>query len=101
MIDENASSNSLDELIQANIPLRRERIIDIKMEERKNENFEPLENPIPFPVPLEMEYKPKDPFLQDLKEPIVNVGVKLIMPWLFHLMGIRVNFELLNHAHWN
>jgi hypothetical protein len=23
----------------------------------------------------------------------------IIMPWLFHLMGILMNFEVLNHAH--
>jgi len=45
MIDEDASSSSHYELIQANIPLRSERIIDNEMEERKNElilTFEPL-----------------------------------------------------------
>jgi hypothetical protein len=66
MVDEDASSSSHYELIQANIPLRSERIVDNKMEERKNElvlTFEPSENPIPFPVPLEKEYEPKDPFL--------------------------------------
>jgi hypothetical protein len=25
----------------------------------------------------------------------------IIMPWLFHLMEILVNFEVLNHTHWN
>jgi hypothetical protein len=72
MIEENASNSFHYELIQANIPLKCERIIDNEMEERKTElvlTFEPPENPIPFPVPLEMEYEPKDPFLQDLKEP--------------------------------
>jgi hypothetical protein len=62
MIDKNASNSSHDELIQANIQLRRERIIDNEMEERNNEHYEPLEDPIPYPVPLEMEYEPKDPF---------------------------------------
>jgi hypothetical protein len=60
MIDEDASSNSHDELIQANIPLTSERIIDNKMEERKNEHFEPLATSIPYLVPLEMEYARKD-----------------------------------------
>jgi len=80
MIDVNASSNSYDELIQANIPLRSERIIDNEMEEKKNElilTFEPPKDPIPHPAPFEIEYAPKDPFLQNLKEPIEIVGVKL------------------------
>jgi hypothetical protein len=25
----------------------------------------------------------------------------IIMPWLFHLIGIPVNFEVLDHVHWN
>jgi hypothetical protein len=75
MIDEDSSSSFHDELIQANIPLRRERIINNEMEERKNEHFEPPKDPIPYPVPLEMEYEPKDQFLQDLQEPIKKVRV--------------------------
>jgi hypothetical protein len=80
MIDEDASSTSHVELIQANIQLRRERIIDNEMEERENElvlTFEPLKDPIPLPVPLEMEYASKDHFLQDLEEPFEKVGVQL------------------------
>jgi hypothetical protein len=45
MIDEDASSSSHDELVQANIPLSSERIIDNEVEERRNElvlTFEPL-----------------------------------------------------------
>jgi len=41
MIDENASNSSHDELIQANIQLRRERIIDNEMEERNNNIMNP------------------------------------------------------------
>jgi hypothetical protein len=80
MIDDNASSNSYDELIQANIPLRSERIIDNEMEEKKNElvlTFEPPKDSIPHPAPLEMEYAPKDSFHQNLAKPIEEVGVKL------------------------
>jgi hypothetical protein len=67
-------------LIQANITLRSEGIIDNEMEENKNElvlTVEPPKDPIPHPVPLEMEYAPKDPFLQDLEEPVEKVGLKL------------------------
>jgi hypothetical protein len=77
MIEEDTSSSSHYELIQANTALRSERIIDNEMEERKNEHFELLEDPILYPVPLEMEYKPKYPFLQHLEEPIEKVGVQL------------------------
>jgi hypothetical protein len=80
MIDDDASSTFHDELIQVNIPLRSEKIIDNEMEERKNElvlTFEPPEDPIPYPVPLEMEYAPKDPFLLVFEEPIDKVGVQL------------------------
>jgi hypothetical protein len=86
MIDVNASSNSYDELIQANIPLRSERIIDNEMEEKKNElilTFEPPKDPIPHPAPFEMEYEPKDSFNQNLKKPIEKVGVKLN---IFHVV---------------
>jgi len=80
VIDDDASSNSHDELIQTNIPLRSERIIDNEMEEKKNElvlTFEPPKDPIPHPAPFEMEYAPKDPFLQNLEVTIEKVGVKL------------------------
>jgi hypothetical protein len=80
MIDDDDSSSSRDELIQANRSLRSERIIDHEMEERKNElvlTFEPPKDPIPHPVPLEMEYTLKDQFLQDLEEPFEKIGVKL------------------------
>jgi hypothetical protein len=80
MINETASNSFHDELIQANIPLRRERILDNKMGERKNKlvlTFETLEDPIPYSAPFEMEYEPKDSFLQDLEEPIEIVGLKL------------------------
>jgi hypothetical protein len=52
-------------------------IIDNKMEERKNEQFEPPVVPIPYPIPLEMECTAKNPFLKHLEEPIEKVGVKL------------------------
>jgi hypothetical protein len=80
MIEEDASSSSHDELIQANIPLKSERIIDNEIEETKNElvlTFEPPEDPIPHPVPLEIEYAPKNPFPLDFEEPIDKVGAQL------------------------
>jgi hypothetical protein len=52
MIDENASSSSHYELIQAIIPLSSERIIDNKMEERNNEHFEPPEDLISLNLAL-------------------------------------------------
>jgi hypothetical protein len=43
--------------------------------------------------------------LESLKElSITQLNKKInniIMPWLFHLMGIIVNFEVLNHVYWN
>jgi len=56
-------------MIQANIPLRSERIIDNEMEDRKNEHFDPPEDPIPYTVPLEMEYEPNAHFPHHLEEP--------------------------------
>lgn len=80
MIDGDASSSYHDELLQANITPRSEGIIDNKMEEMKNElvlTFEIPEDPIWYPALFKMDYAPKDPFLQDLEEPIEKVGVKL------------------------
>lgn len=50
------------------------------MEKRENElvlTFELPKDPIPHLVPLEMEYAPKDHFIQDLEVPIEKVGVQL------------------------
>ncbi len=54
MIDDDASSGSHDELIQANITLRSEGIIDNEMEEMKNEHFEPPKNPNPYSAPVSL-----------------------------------------------
>jgi hypothetical protein len=82
-------------LIQANIPLRSENKINNEMEERKDENFELPEYPIPYPVPLKMEYMPKDPFYQYLEEPFEKEGVHL---HIFHaawpLLSVKKCFYL-------
>jgi hypothetical protein len=39
--------------------------------------FKPLQDPIPHPDPLEMEYVPKDNFLKDLEAPIEKVRIQL------------------------
>jgi hypothetical protein len=33
------------------------------------------------------------------KKEIKKKNGNIIIPWLFHLIGIPVNFEVLNHAH--
>jgi hypothetical protein len=73
MIDENVSTSPHYELIQANILLRSERIIYNEMEDRRYEHFELSEDPIPYPVPFEMEYEPSAPFPHHLEEPIEKV----------------------------
>jgi hypothetical protein len=77
MIDEDDSSSSHYNKVQANITLKSERIIDNEMEEMKNEHFEPPKNPNPYPIPLEIEYELNAHFHHHLEEPIENVRVKL------------------------
>jgi hypothetical protein len=74
MIDENASSSSHHEQVQANTTLRR--IVENEVDERKDEHFELPNNRNPYLTPLEMEYEPKAHFPLNLKEPIEDVGVK-------------------------
>lgn len=82
MIDENASSSTHHEHVQAITTLRSGRVVDNKVEEKDDEQIELLKNPnlsnergvsngVPSSAtsPLETQHEPKAPFPPRLKEP--------------------------------